>query len=630
VGPFFSRLEKFLCYGTLSLLALVPFSEFILRRAGIIIPNSRGIIIHLFLVLGFLAAMMTAKSGEHIAIGIVQYLKNEKIKRFLAVFGTLLSIFILTVLAWNCATFVRRGHFTGGGIIGPLTGRFFSAVMPIGYLAIALRFCHGLKTIKERLLGASMFLLGTAASVPAIGKLFWSVVPEETPEVLWPLMNFLYEGASSALLPLVLFLVASALAGMPIFVAIGGIAMVALMAANRDLDVASAQIYSALTKTDIIAIPLFTLAGFFLSESKAGERLVKTFRLFFGWMPGGMIIAAVVISAFFTSFTGASGITILALGGILYVVLRENSYSEKFSIGLLTSAGGIGVMFPPSLAIILVASTSNTILHFMNVPVDYFIIDYFVGAIIPGAILTLAMILTGIALTSKVEVPREIFNAKKAALSVKDSFFEILLPIILITGYFTGRLTLLEISAVSVVYVIIVEVFIKRDIPISGIPSVFAKAVPVIGGVLAILAMAQGLSYAIIDSQVPERFSFWMHDTVQSKLIFLLLLNLTLFLIGCVVDIFSAILVILPLIIPLGHAYGIDPVHLGIIFIINLEAGFLTPPVGLNLFLASYRFGKPFMEICRHVLPFLFVRVIVVLLVTYLPWLTTWLVQLIR
>jgi len=403
-----------------------------------------------------------------------------------------------------------------------------------------------------------------------------------------------------------------------------------LQAAGLEPDAAPLQVFSALTDMDIIAIPLFTLTGFFLSESKAGERLVRAFKAFFGWLPGGMIIAVVIICAFFTSFTGASGVTILALGGILYKILSDNKYSEKFSIGFLTSAGGVGLLFPPSLPIILVAATSNTILHFMNIPIKYNVIDYFIGGIIPGLLLILGMIIAGVILSSKVKIETEPFDGKKALLTFKESFFEILLPFVIMVGYFSGIFTLVEASAVSVIYVIIVEVFIKKDIDVKDIHKVFTKAVPIIGGVLAILAMAKALSYAFVDSGVPETFTTWMQSAVQSKYFFLLLLNLALIVLGCIMDIFSALLVFLPLIVPLGHAYGVDPVHLGIIFIVNLEAGFLTPPVGMNLFLASYRFEKPFMKICGYVLPFLVVRLVIMILVTYVPFFTTFLVNLFK
>jgi tripartite ATP-independent transporter DctM subunit len=615
-----SWLEKGICYGSLALLTLLPFADLVLGRFKLVIPDSRGILIHVFLVLGFFAAMLTAKSGEHIAITAVQLIKKDKIKRSLEFASTLVAVFILTILAWNCVSFIKFG--LPGKTVGIIPSGVFAIAMPLGYTVMVVRLSLRLQTGKEKILALAAILVGTAAALPAIAKIIWGFEP---PEPFFSWVNYLYDAAAFACTPAILFLILAALCGMPIFAAIGGIAMVILQAAFLEPEAVPIQVYDALTNADIIAIPLFTLTGFFLSESKAGERLVRTFRVFFSWLPGGMIIATVIICAFFTSFTGASGVTILALGGILYTILTENKYTEKFSIGLLTSVGSIGLMFPPSLPIILVAATSGTILHFMNVPSDYNILHYFIGAIIPGLILVLAMIAVGFFISRKVKVPIEKFEGKKALSSLKESAFEILLPIILILGYFSGRLTLLEASAVSVIYVVIVEVFINKDIAVIDIHKVFAKAVPIIGGILAILAMAKAISYAIIDSGLPETFTTWMKGTIQSKLVFLFLLNLALIVAGFVMDIFSAILVLLPLVVPLAYAYGIDPVHMGIIFIMNLEAGFLTPPVGMNLFLASYRFERPFGSIFRSVLPFLLVQFGVVLLVTYLPILTTWL-----
>ncbi|MDR2159516.1 MAG: TRAP transporter large permease subunit, partial [Treponema sp.] len=370
-------------------------------------------------------------------------------------------------------------------------------------------------------------------------------------------------------------------------------------------------------QNNLVAIPLFTLTGFILSESKAGERLVLAFKGLFGWLPGGMIVVTVILCAFFTSFTGASGVTILALGGILFTILTEKSgYPEKFSIGLLTSAGGVGLLFPPSLPVILVGAAIRT-----N------IIHVFLGALLPGFVLVAAMIAFGIAASIRTKIPTETFNLRQTGAVLKDSALEMILPLLLIAGYFSGILSLIEIGAVSVIYTFIVEVLVHRDIRIGDLPRVFHRALPIIGGVLAILAMAKALSYAIVDTQVPENFARWVRGAVESKYLFLLLLNLALLAVGCLMDIFSAILVALPLIAPLGGIYGIDPVHLGVIFIINLEAGFLTPPVGLNLFLASYRFKKPFTEVCRYVLPFLAIQIVVILIVTYVPAISTWYVR---
>ena len=616
-----SWLENGICYASLSLLALIPFAELVLRQFNMAIPASKAAITHLFLVAGFFSAMITSKSGEHISITAVQYIKNENVKRVCRFASALLSVFVLSILVWNCISFIKHGLM--GRMIGPVQDRIFAVAMPLGYAVMVIRLFFRFDP-GRRVFALAAALLGTAVALPAIAKLIWGFEP---PEPFFSWINSLYDAAWFIYLPAVLFLILAALTGMPVFAAIGGIAMVMLQAAGREPEAAPIQIFSALTEIDIVAIPLFTLTGFFLSESRAGERLVRTFKAFLGWLPGGMVIATVIICAFFSSFTGDSGVTILALGGILYKILSENKYPERFSIGLLTSAGGMGLLFPPSLPIILVASSSMFILHGMKISTGYNIVHFFIGAIIPGVVLVLAMIVAGLVFSARIKIPTEKFNLGEAMGSLKGSLFEILLPVILVTGYFSGQLTLVEVSAISVIYVVVLEVFVKKDIAIVDIPKVFVKAARIIGGVLAILAMAKALSYAIFDSGLPEQFTFWVHNTVQSKYMFLLLLNLALLVLGSVMDIFSAIMVVFPLIVPLGHAYGIDPVHLGVIFLINLQVGFLTPPVGLNLFLASYRFEKPFAQICRYVLPFIIIQFAVVLLVTYLPWLTTWLIK---
>jgi len=618
------NIEKGICYAAFALMAILPFLDAILRPLNIFIPYSRNFLIRLFLVSGLFAAMLTTKAKDHISIAIIQYAKNEKLKKILSCITGLLSAFIAINLFWDSITFLV--YSISGRQAGFIPDWLFALAMPIAYGVMAIRFAfyagEGAEAAwKRRALPVLVLLLGTAAALPAIAKLFWGF---DSPEFLIAPMNFLYDAAYYARTPLILLLILAAFMGAPIFAVIGGIALVMLQAAGSEPDAAPIQIYSALTDADMIAIPLFTLTGFFLSESKAGERLVSTFRSLFSWMPGGMIIATVVICAFFASFTGASGVTILALGGILYTILKEKlGYPEKFSVGLLTSVGCIGLLFPPSLPIILVGSTTNMILFFMGETVNYSIIDFFLGAIIPGLILVAVMVAFGVTTSIRVKIPVEKFSIKEAGKSVKGSFLEILLPFILIGGYFSGILSLVEVSAVSAVYIFIIEVLVNKDIKIQDVTKVFAKAIPIIGGVLSIIAMAKALSYAIIDSGVPENFAHWMSTTIESKYVFLLLLNLALLVVGCLMDIFSAILVVLPLIIPLGQVYGIDPIHLGIIFIINLEVGFLTPPVGMNLFLASYRFKKPFTEICRFVLPFLAVQLAVVLLVTYVPALST-------
>ena len=630
---FAGRLEKGVCYTALILMALVPVADVVLRPFNIVVPYSRLFLIRLFMIAGLFAAMLTTRTKEHISIVISQFIKGDKLKAGLSCLTGLITTFVVTILFWDSISFLKHG--LTGRLVGSIPDWVFALAMPIAYAVIAVRFAiftakgSGDKINKKLLiLPVLSILLGTAAAFPAIAKLIWGL---DSPEFFNAPLDFLYDLAYNVKTPLILILVAAALAGTPVFAVIGGIALLMLQAAGGEPESAPIQIYSAHTDADIIAIPLFTLTGFFLSESKAGERLVAAFRSLFSWLPGGMIIATVVICAFFTSFTGASGVTILALGGILYTILKEKlGYSEKFTIGLLTSVGCLGLLFPPSLPIILVGSSTNSILYFMGETVKYNIIDFFLGGIIPGLILMLVMIIFGIIASIKIKIPVTPFNLKEAGAALKGSVLEILLPFILIGGYFSGILTLVEVSAVSVIYVFIAEVIINRDINLRDVPKVFAKAVPIIGGILAILAMAKALSYAIIDTEAPMNFANWMHSAVKSKYLFLLLLNLALLALGCVMDIFSAILVLFPMVVPLGQAYGVDPVHLGIIFIINLEVGFLTPPIGINLFLASYRFKKPFTSICRYILPFMAAQLAVVFMVTYIPWLSTFLVGLFK
>jgi len=606
---FLEKVEKGVCIAALAALVLISAAESAARIFGAGVPASNDLLIHFLLLLGLFSGMLTTKTGEHLSIALIQYVKNQKARQIISYITGFVAVFVCTIIAWSSVSFIKIAIYPA--LVGFIPNIIFAVAMPLAYGVMALRFA--LRTTgKGRIFSLAALVLGTLAAFPAIAKIIWGF---DAPDFVYAFNDFFWDTLFRVQIPLILLLVVTALMGAPIFTVIAGITLVMIQSAGGEAEAVSNSIFSALTDSNIIAIPLFTLTGFLLSESRAGERLVHSFRSLFSWLPGGMIIATVIICAFFTSFTGASGITILALGGILFTVLSEkSSYPEHFSIGLLTSAGCIGLLFPPSLPIILAGAASRVS-----------IIHMFLGALIPGVILVIAMIVMGIAMSVKVKIPVEPFRFGKAVSSLRESAPEILLPIFLIAGYFSGILSLIEIGAISAIYVFIVEVLIHKDIKLVDLPRVFYKALPIMGGILSIIAVAKALSYAIVDTQAPEIFARWMQGAVQSKFLFLLLLNLALLVVGCLMDIFSAILVVLPLITPLGAAYGIDPVHLGIIFIINLEVGFLTPPVGLNLFLASYRFGKPFTQICRYVLPFLIIQLVVVLLITYIPILSTFL-----
>ncbi|MDR1637048.1 MAG: TRAP transporter large permease subunit, partial [Treponema sp.] len=489
-GKIFRRIENGLCFFSLLSLVLLPLVEIIAKfvfKTGV--PDSSGIMINMLLLSGMLAGMITTRNGEHLSIALVQYFSNEEVKRKLGVCTNLLAAFIVTIIAWTSPAFIRIG--LSGRIIGPLPERVYALILPIGYGVMALRFArHAGFSGWKRIFPALAILLGTAAAWPGIAKFIWGF---DLPVWAEGLTGLCYDIAWYIRIPGVILLIAAALAGTPLFVIMGGLVILLFETSGNQIDAVSTFIPGALTNDSIIAIPLFTLVGFFLSESRAGERLVLSFRSFFGWLPGGMIIATVIICAFFTSFTGASGVTILALGGILYTILSDHvKYPEKFSIGLLTSVGSVGLMFPPSLPLILVGVIGQTNIFHM-----------FAGGLFPGLILVAAVIVFGIIASVRIKIPLEPFRPRKALGSLKGTILEIILPFILVTAYFTGILSLTEIGAVAVFYIFITEVLVHRDIKFTKLPHVFLKAVPIIGGVLAILALSQALSYYIIDTNAP-------------------------------------------------------------------------------------------------------------------------------
>ena len=495
--------------------------------------------------------------------------------------------------------------------------KLVTMVMFFSFAVMAIRFVLLVSPDRKiRLLVSMGGVSGFFLAFDPVYNIFLSFF-DRVPGFFDSLQSFFHSVFAVIAFPLILLLILSAVLGQRIFIVLGGIAYLFFARQALPLEVIPNEAYSMLISHSIPAIPLFTVTGFILSESKAGERLVNLFRSFFAWFPGGLAIMAILVCSFFTTFTGASGVTILAMGGLLSFVLIKGHYKKRFSIGLLTASGSIGLLFPPSLPIIIYGVTAQISIK-----------DMFLGGIVPGVVMVLAMVVFGIIFALKNNVGREPFKVKEALSAVRESIWEILLPVVLLLSFFGGLTTLVETAAIAVIYVIIIEVFVNRDIKIKDLSKVILKSVPIIGGVLIILALAKGLSYYIVDAQIPLELTAWVKANIGSKYIFLFLLNIALLVTGCFMDIFSAILVVVPLILPLGNVFGIHPVHLGIIFLANMELGYLTPPVGLNLFLASYRFEEPMGKIYKDVLPFFFIQLGAVLLITYLPFLTTGLLSL--
>ncbi len=613
-------LENTTAFVILVLLALFPTLEIVLRntlKTGI--PGSSSYLQHLVIWITFVGGMITSRENEHLALRVGLEAIREDIRRIIIIVISLLGFSICISFGLSAISFVFLA-FDRSASIGFLPLRIINMIMPVGFFIMGIRFIARIDTRKtvKSFLSISGILLAAVFSVSSIENLLSSVNPA------YSIMNTpFYEIANSislyAAMPVIVILIVSGLLGMPIFIVLGGIAYFLFIKSGGSLSVIPNESYTLLLGNAIPAIPLFTFAGFILSESRSGERLVNLFKSLFGWLPGGMAFMAVLVCAFFTTFTGASGVTILALGGLLsYVLINSGKYSEDFTTGLLTASGSIGLLFPPSLPIILYGVVAQ-----VNIK------EMFVGGLFPGLVMVLILGLYSVFVSYRKNRVLSPFDPKEALVSIRNAIWEILLPVIIIVGFFGGIFSIVETGAVAVVYSLIVVLVIHRDIRIREMPTVMLKSVPIIGGVLIILALARGLSYYIVDAEIPVALSSWVETHIHSKILFLVILNLALLLTGCLMDIFSALVVVVPLILPLGDLFGIHPVHLGIIFLANLELGYLTPPVGLNLFLASYRFEKPLTRIYGNVIPFFLVLLVTVILITYIPWISTGLLDVI-
>lgn len=410
-------------------------------------------------------------------------------------------------------------------------------------------------------------------------------------------------------------LLALALLGMPLFAVIAALALLGFYSSDIDLSVVAIELYRIVDNPVLVAIPLFTFTGFLLSESRASHRLVRLTEAFLGWLPGGLAIVALFACAIFTALTGASGVTIIAIGALLYPALKEGGYQDRFSLGLLTSSGSLGLLFPPSIVLIIYGVIAQQLNLGQPVSID----DMFLAGLLPG-LLMLAM-LSVYGMWAGWHVPRQQtrFSWREAMGALREAIWELPLPVIVLGGIYSGLFAASEAAAVSVLYVLIVEVLIYREIPLRELPRIMRESMVVVGGVLIILGVALASTNWLIDAEVPARLFEWIRAHVDDRLTFLLLLNVFLIALGMVLDIFSALVLIVPLILPIAVAFGIHPVHLGIIFLANMQIGYFTPPVGMNLFIASYRFQRSLAELAAASLPYFAILIVAVLIITYWP-----------
>ena len=556
---------------------------------GFSVPGSGAYRAQLTLWLAFLGGLLATRERRHLTLSTAEVLGHARARNVARLFSSSVAAAVCAVLSYSAAGVVAADRLQGEVLAIGLPVWISECVMPVALALIAVRLAWGAADgWRGRALafGAMALAFGLGAA-PAVGHALW--------------------------LPVLALIVLAALVGAPVFVAMGGIALLLFFKNAVPVSAVTAEVYRLMVSPTLPAIPLLTACGYVLAESHASLRLVRFFRALFGWMPGGVAVLVAAVCALFTTFTGGSGITIMALGGLLYPILREEKYPEGFSLGLVTASGSLGLLYPPSLPVILYAVVAS-------VPAD----SLYLAGLLPGTLLVLVVALYGIRVGGKVKAPRQAFSFKEALVSGWAAGWELSVPLLVVALFASGRATMVEAAAVAFAYAIVVECFVMRDIhPVRELPGVLLKAGVLCGSVLILLASAMGLTSWLVDAQIPSALLTGVRTHIHSPYVFLLVLNVVLLVLGSVLEIYSAIIILAPLVAPIGVAFGIDPVHLGVVFLANLELGFLFPPVGLNLFLASSRFNQPLPKLYRHILPFLLILGIGVLLITYMPWMTT-------
>lgn len=571
---------------------LIPLAESFLRRAFQMgIPASTTIVQHTVLVVGMLGGAIAARDGRLLALSTFgETSLHGSWKTASQIFTGGVTAAVTAFLGLASYQFVASEREAGQILAFGIPMWVVESVLPLGFSAIAIRILFRTSERWTARAAATLWALLLTATV-----------------VAWP------GGFHHLVLIAMLITLVASILGMPAFATLGGVALILFWSADQPIAAIPVAHYSLVTNPALPTLPLFTMAGYFMAEGGAPKRLVRAFYALFGQFRGGPAIVTVLVCALFTSFTGASGVTILALGGLLMPVLLGARFSERDSIGLLTGSGSLGLLLPPCLPLIVYAIVAN-------VPIK----QMFLGGMIPALVMMTATAMWGIRRGSIEAGMSRKFEWREARIALWDVKWELATPIVASIALFSGIATPVEAAAVTAFYAFVAETFLNRDLRIfRDVPRVLAECGLLIGGVLLILGVSLGFTNYLVDAEVPARAVAWTTQHIHSPILFLLLLNFFLLVVGCLMEIYPAIVVEVPLLVPLGLAYHIDPVRLGIIFLANMELGYLTPPVGLNLLMSSYRFKKPVPEVLRSVLPVVMVMIFGVLLITYIPALTT-------
>ncbi len=581
--------ENILLSLILAAMILLPIAEALLRRFHFGIEAAASLIQHLTLAVASLGGAIAAREDQLLRFSAFRLVEGAT-ARFARLFANAFSSGVAALLCVAGVQFILVEHEGGSILAYGIPTWVYILVLPLGFVLIAWRLLHrAAENPRDRAIAALI-----AAALVAI-VLAEPIDPAELA------------------LPLLLCLLGATLAGAPIFVAVGGAALILLWGDYVPLASLAVDYYGIATNPSLPAIPMFTLAGYFLAESKAPTRLLAVFHGLFGRLQGGAAIVAVLAATFFTCFTGASGVTILALGGLIMPLLLDSGLGRKQALGLVTAGGSAGVLLMPALPLILYAIVAKVEMEAM-----------FVAGLLPALLMMSLVAAWGV--KSQPPVKREPTDWRLVKRTVWEARWELALPLVPIGVLFSGLATPVEAAALTALYAFVLTTLIHRDLKIAtDIPRVVSRCGLVVGGILLILGVALGLTNYMVDAQISSKLVALISSSIEQRWVFLLALNGFLLLVGCFMDIFSAIVVLVPLIVPLGQVFGINPMHLGLIFLANLELGYLTPPVGMNLFFSAMRFDKPVLEVCASIVPIFLMLLIGVLLITYIPSLSTFL-----
>ena len=567
----------------------LPVASTVVRRfSHADLPLATVLVQHLTLWLGFIGALLTTHVERHLQLSTSEA-TPVRLRPAASFLRQAVSTTVTALLASAATIMVRADLQSDRELFWGIPVAASEAIMPIAFGLMSLRFAWSSPGTRWRnrigsvVLAALVFLAGVAGP--------------------------------STLLAVILAVVLGVafLSGAPIFIAMGGAAMLLFWLEGVPLAAVPAEAFRLATSPSLPAIPLLTIAGFVLTEGNASKRLMEAYRGVFGWLPGGIAIMTVVICTVFTAFTGGSGVTILACGGLLYPMLRSEGYPNSFSLGLVTASSSLGLLFPPSLPVLLYSVVAE-------VPMEHL----YVGGFLPGMLMMGAVIGYSVWTGVRLKLPRSPFVPRTALKGLWAAKWDIGLPVVIIGSVASGFATVVEASALGCLYAIFLEFVLYRTLnPVRDLTRVLGSAVTLVGAVLILLGVALGLSSYLVDAEIPTRLLAWVTTHIKSPWLFLLALNGGLLILGSVLEIYASIIVLAPLIAPIGVAYGISPIHLGVVFLANLELGFLFPPMGMNLFLSSTRFERPLLRVAAATAPFLLIIGVGVLLITYIEPLTT-------